>query len=670
MTPSQRTTWAVWLGRWLVVLLGLLFVAEAGLRWRGERPYRRTGRDRAAEAKSADAEQAVFQLDDDLGWRYPAGERRVVHAKQGDIGVELVQTHDALGHRLIPEPSSANQAIWVFGCGHTHGWGLADAEPYPARLQTLLAGCRVTNFAVDGYGVLQMLMQYRQARGQLPVPDLIVVGHVDEQLERACDSHRRRQRLTMGRCPLPAGARLPYAKPTPDGNYEVHYREATYRSLPGANWSAILAFADRRRVHWHDAKLPQRRVLLQIYKQFAAEAAADGVRFVVAGLGSREGWDDDLRHHGIRTIDAGIDIDFSRPDDRIGPTDYHPSSRAHRQFAANILEGMAEFGILRDRVPLGDWRLEVGFPHQARIETQDDRARVVIDHLATTESPLGLRRSRLQLVAGQAYRFRVQLQADAPREVDVEIAQAHRPWLSFYRRRFSVGTGPTTIEDTLIAADADASARFMLNLAGNKATLEAWDFSWNLTDAPAVTTPAVVPAVDPAVADAVAADAAPAPVVADSAVSPPANLPPPSDTGQPALAMPPQVQVTWALQVRDGGSAALEPTEQGTFRLRVDATGLGGPSVRLVSNLLDTSTGESSSIGLQFRASQPHAIRLSLVGSSGQSASERQIEVTDQWQPVDLPIPAAARGDSLRIFVDAAVAAPWTLEVAPAGRRP
>lgn len=669
MTPSPRTTWTVWLGRWFVVLLGLVFVAEVGLRWRGERPYRRAGHYTTAEGRSAEAAQAVFQLDDDLGWRYAEGELRVALAEPDD-GAEWVQTHDALGHRSIPKPTSASHAIWVFGCEYTHGWRLADSEPYPARLQTLLTDCSVTNFAVDGYGVLQMLMQYRQARGQMPVPDLIVVGHVDEQLERACDSHRRRQRLTMGRSPLPAGARLPNAKPTPDGNYEVHYRDAAYRSLPGAHWSAVLAYLDRFRVRWHDAKLPQRRVLLQIYKQFAEEAAADGVRFVVAGLGCHEAWENDLRHHGIRTIDAGIDVDFTRPDDRIGSTDYHPSSRAHRQFAANILDGMAEFGILRERMPLGDWRLEVGYPHQARIETRDDRARVVIDQLATTQSPLGLRRSRLQLVAGQAYRYRVQLQADSPREVDVEIAQAHKPWLSFYRRRFSVGTSPTTVEDTFSAADQDASARFMLNLASDKATLEAWDFSWNLTDAPAVTAPAVAPATAPAVADAVAADAAPAPAVADSAASSQGNPPRPGDAGQSASAAFSHVQLAWALQVSDGGSAALEPAEQGAFRLRVDAIGPGGPSVRLVSNPLDTIAGGLSTIGLQFRANQPHAIRLSLVGSSGQTVAEKRIDVTGQWRPVEFPVPATAHGVSLRIFVDAAVAAPWTLELATAGRRP
>lgn len=651
MTSFRRPNLLTWIAWTLAALIGLPVIAEIGLRWWGHRPYQLRFRT-PSPAGQANAPGSIFQADATLGWTYPAGQRHVVHAPQSGASVDFVQTHDDRGRREIPEPHNADRSLWIFGCSHTHGWALADDQPYPALLQRSLSGCRVTNFAVDGFSVLQMLLQYRQAKAKSARPDVVLVGHIDEQLERVCDTHKRRQRLALAPGPLPNGALLPYAKPGADGGFEVHYRSPTYRALPLANRLALVATVDRFRVRWHDAQLPQQRLLELVYRQFADEVTADGAVFVVAGLGCREGWDRDLRHRGVRTIDAGIGIDYSRLGDRVSPTDYRPSAQSHRKFAVNILDGLAEHGVLRDRVPPGGWQLEVGPPHQATVQIDGDSAQVKIDRLSPSESPLGLRRGRLLLQARRAYRYRVQAEADEPRDVEVMVAQSHKPWLTFYRRRFTLGTGASTLEDTFTAEDDELCAWFMLNLQGSGAGVKAWDFAWHETDAQAAPSP--MPSGDAA---------PPRPLTATQPQ-------PPAVTGAGAAPVQTSAGESWTLQVRDGGAAALENAAGDSCQVRIVSTGpTGAETVRVCSPTLRPGDANLRAIAFEVRTGQPQAIRAVLLGAEGQPLDEKRLASNSDWQTIELSV-ANAGERRFRVCLDVGAVAPATCEIRALGLRP
>jgi len=192
------------------VLLALLGLGEAGLRWAGRGPLR------------------PDRFGGTLAYRFPPNEPREIVTGGGRR--MAVATIGANGYRL-PQPEEPLR-IACLGDSWTFGWGVADDESWPARLAQA-SGRAVGNFGIPGYSMESLVATWREVVRPL-APDVVVVATFVNDLEtvpRQPSAWRRALRRTaLGRAaaerglldldgsrPLPLlGARLSQAARRPD----------------------------------------------------------------------------------------------------------------------------------------------------------------------------------------------------------------------------------------------------------------------------------------------------------------------------------------------------------------------------------------------------------------------------------------------------------------------
>jgi hypothetical protein len=95
-------------------------------------------------------------------------------------------TYDAHGRRPTPAPEGvalAEPPLLVVGDSYAHGDEVSDAESWPARLQGL-AGRRVVNAAMSGYGIDQMVLRAEIVAAETK-PAAIVLSFIADDVRRA-----------------------------------------------------------------------------------------------------------------------------------------------------------------------------------------------------------------------------------------------------------------------------------------------------------------------------------------------------------------------------------------------------------------------------------------------------------------------------------------------------
>ena len=119
------------------------------------------------------ADTGVLVQDSVLGYKYGANIRR--HIVTPDYEMDFA-TND-LGMRDSPLDSGPPPRIRILAVGDSYTLGLGNEadEVWPKRLQALIAGSRVYNAGVSGYGLPQMRLTAEALRPRVR-PDLIVVG--------------------------------------------------------------------------------------------------------------------------------------------------------------------------------------------------------------------------------------------------------------------------------------------------------------------------------------------------------------------------------------------------------------------------------------------------------------------------------------------------------------
>lgn len=88
-------------------------------------------------------------------------------------------TTNALGYRS-PAPQPEQRILLALGDSMTFGYGVADEETLPARLEQRLEGWSVQNAAVPGYDLLQEIATYEGARGRLQPDALLLVFYPND----------------------------------------------------------------------------------------------------------------------------------------------------------------------------------------------------------------------------------------------------------------------------------------------------------------------------------------------------------------------------------------------------------------------------------------------------------------------------------------------------------
>ena len=96
-----------------------------------------------------------------LGYQPKEGAHNHLIISNGKTLLNSVYTIGKDGFRVTPKTSDTNyiKNINFFGGSYTFGWGLNDDETLPYFLQRNEQNWRVKNYAINGYGVQQMLAQ-------------------------------------------------------------------------------------------------------------------------------------------------------------------------------------------------------------------------------------------------------------------------------------------------------------------------------------------------------------------------------------------------------------------------------------------------------------------------------------------------------------------------------
>jgi hypothetical protein len=272
------------------------------------------------------------EADDELGYRLRPGAFAVSYRD----GYEARSTHSPDGHRVTraqdrDETGPPKKAIWVLGCSFTYGQSLNDEETYPWLLQEMMPGQRIVNFGTVGYSNVQSLIQLKRALTGGAKPAVIVLAYASFHDER-------NSTLRSWRKWKQPGFIQPYAAFGPDGDLQYFIEPIQYTPFPLMRYSALMHFFeetyDRQEAVW----LRSHDVSKAIVREFASVARANGIRFVVAGIGHdalTAEMLDFCKVEGIMTVD--ISVDLTDPQNVNLPHDeLHPSPRANRIYAERL----------------------------------------------------------------------------------------------------------------------------------------------------------------------------------------------------------------------------------------------------------------------------------------------------------------------------------------------
>lgn len=163
----------------LVPLVVLLGGAEAGLR--------------AAAWPTVDSGEFAHNQ---VYWTADANQEAVAYPHKETGGSFTVST-DAHGLRVPRHPqqkAEGTRRVMTLGCSTTFGWGVDDAQSYPARLESRLhaaghTGWEVINGGQPGYTSFQGLWLWDRTLKDY-APDVVLVGYVVQDARKAAYSDK------------------------------------------------------------------------------------------------------------------------------------------------------------------------------------------------------------------------------------------------------------------------------------------------------------------------------------------------------------------------------------------------------------------------------------------------------------------------------------------------
>jgi hypothetical protein len=158
-------------------------------------------------------EESHARYDPDLGWSHRPG----LHF-EALYGLGTPFTTNAQGFRAteeyVPAVPPGRRRVIVVGDSFTMGFGVGDAETYPAQMQARCPGLQVVNMGQGGYGLDQALLWYRRDGRPLDA-QLVVLAVIAHDLYRMADERfvgyakpvlrARGGKLVVENVPVPAG---------------------------------------------------------------------------------------------------------------------------------------------------------------------------------------------------------------------------------------------------------------------------------------------------------------------------------------------------------------------------------------------------------------------------------------------------------------------------------
>lgn len=322
-----------WKSRILYILFLIVFLAVAGeitVRIMGYHAWKPADQSFVVEPGGR-----LFEEDSQIGFVGRPGSFQITL----DERLHYEATHAEDGFRIHYQDTVPDKPqTWMMGCSFTYGFGVSDTTNYPWILGKLMPKYEFRNYSMPGYGTLQslLLLQRLLESGRRPHTVVLAYGSFHDQRNT---SNRIWRKVLAGR-EVAEDLRYPHIRYDANDSLKIGYSRLEYAPFPGARWSALMHFIEKKYNNAEDRKLRSYDITRTLIQRIAATCEAHGIRFILAGIYRHPGTTSmlgEFADKGIPTIDISPDTDD--PALRILPDDGHPNARAHRQMA----QMMADF---------------------------------------------------------------------------------------------------------------------------------------------------------------------------------------------------------------------------------------------------------------------------------------------------------------------------------------
>lgn len=333
---AQRETW------FKLAMVGMVVVAcflalEGGLRLLSlnEQLYYRVFRNRVGRATGR------YQHDPNLGWRLRPGYDQDVFYPHG-VAHETINAEGWRDREREVERKPGTRRLAVLGCSRSYGYGATQEDIFSLRLENMLraagaaeappgergadmlgageragagelAGAEVLNFAVNGFGIDQMLLNYVHYARRYK-PDVVLLQLYEPGIMRATRSNAW-------------GSEKPHFVLEGDAlelrNHPVAEDLATSPATVLMKLSLVYRLAMNFMLRLEQLEQLEREramvdtqplnaLLSALLKRFRAEVEADGGRFIVFVWGASADWLGRVaRESGVETVNLDTQVDIS-----------------------------------------------------------------------------------------------------------------------------------------------------------------------------------------------------------------------------------------------------------------------------------------------------------------------------------------------------------------------
>lgn len=318
--------------KWTAIYtLSTLLFFEVILWIMGYRPYANE------DYKVRSSPEQPYVGDPDLGIQLREGTYTITL----NDAVTFKTTHLSNGERKIPNSTSDTLPEVLFlGCSFTYGYGVNDAESFPARVQATHQDWHVRNAAVVGYGTAQHLLQLQERLKKDP-PKCVVLSFSSVHFARTVLSQNYRANLRIGYRrsgdkvdDRMQGARFPYVVKC--GEVKHQNWEGMYPEIWGRYTFASANFIQS---YYDNAKEPDCdpiEITACLIKEMAQLCAEKNIEFAVVCLDSSP--ETRKLEQKLPKI-AWKNIGFSFADKKLThlPHDSHPNTLGHQSIATRLL---------------------------------------------------------------------------------------------------------------------------------------------------------------------------------------------------------------------------------------------------------------------------------------------------------------------------------------------
>jgi hypothetical protein len=282
-----------------------------------------------------------YQAHPVLGWTAKPGiKTRAWKRVAGESVYDVQYSIDALGRRVTPGADAGARSTFLlfFGCSVTFGEGVDDTETLPHFVAERAPRVRPYNYAFHGYGPQQLLarLETQDLRTEVAEPDgSLVYLFIDAHVNRA-----------IGSMVVYTGwaDKAPYYRADPDGAPVRDGTLTTGRPATSILYSILGRSQLLKRAHLDVPLIITERHIDLTARILAASARRFRQQFgkgrfvVVIFPGSTHAvrLGRALDRHGVEFLDYSAVLDAADPAYAI-PGDWHPSPRAHRRLAEQLV---------------------------------------------------------------------------------------------------------------------------------------------------------------------------------------------------------------------------------------------------------------------------------------------------------------------------------------------